>query len=99
MFANLSSETLTRRMHLKPLLEQMCRQNYNWGFPACLVGWKDSSDKLRFPEELQDFCKKIEITAIDIPEWLDTRRERLQLENGQWQLEQCSIKETIRWEL
>lgn len=39
IFADLSSETLTRR---KPLLEQIRRKyiKYNWGFPACLEGRK-----------------------------------------------------------
>lgn len=77
IFANLSHETMRRR-HLKPLLEQMRKHNiqYNWGFLACLVGWKEGrSAKLRVPEELQEFCKKFELPAPDISGWSNIRNE------------------------
>lgn len=52
IFAYLSQETLRRKRVLKSLLELMQNHDiwYNWGFPACLVGWKDGRmAKLRFP--------------------------------------------------
>lgn len=46
VFADLAKDTLVRRCHLKPLLDQMRKQNikYTWGFPACLLGSKDGGD-------------------------------------------------------
>lgn len=57
---------------------------YNWGFPAFLVGRKDGrSARLRFPEELQDFCKILELPVPDNPGWSVMRKERSQLEEDQ----------------
>lgn len=69
IFADLSQETLNRKRQLKPLLEQLQNQDvrYNWGFPACPIGRKDGRmAKLKYPEEMQDFCKSLEIPTPDI---------------------------------
>lgn len=66
VFVDLAKDTLVRRRHLKPLLEQMIKQNvkYSWGFLACLLGSKDGrSARLRFPEELGEFCGKLGLQA------------------------------------
>lgn len=79
IFADLSQETLRRRRLLKSLLELMQNHDirYNWGFPSCLVGCKDGHmAKLRFQEELRDFCKKLEIVVSDIPGWTGVRIEK-----------------------
>lgn len=71
IFADLSQQALRRKM-LKPLLAVMQNHEirYNWGFPACLVGRRDRClVKLRFPEEIQDFCKNMEIPIPEIPGW------------------------------
>lgn len=78
VFADLAPETLARRRMLEPLLDQMRIQNikYNWGFPACLIGSKDGrSARLRFPDELGDFCKKLEIQEPSLPEWCNEWKE------------------------
>ena len=72
IFSDLSAETLARRRALKPLLKQMIDLNirYTWGHPACLIGTKDGrSATLRFPEELEEFCKKLDIQMPDLPGW------------------------------
>lgn len=72
VYADLSQETLNRRRLLKPLLEVMKNHGitYNWGFPACLIGRKEGrTATLRFPEDLQEFCRKLEIPNPEIPGW------------------------------
>lgn len=57
---------------MKPLLEQMLIKNirYSWGFPACLIGYKDGrSARLRFPEELKNVCERLDLQAPDLPGW------------------------------
>ena len=74
VFSDLSKETLARRRHLKPLLELMRAQNvrYQWGFPACLIGIKGGKTaRLRHPEELNEFCSKMDLTTPELPEWVD----------------------------
>lgn len=74
VFADLAKDTLARRRHLKPLLDQMVKQNikYTWGFPACLFGSKDGrTARLRFPEELGDFCEKLGIQAPPLLDWFN----------------------------
>lgn len=87
IFTDLAPETLGRRRLLKPLLEQMRIKNikYSWGFPACLIGQKDGrSTRLRFPEDLQEFCNKLDLQAPVIPGW--TEEEILtQTEDELWQ--------------
>lgn len=57
---------------------------YNWGFSACPVGQKyGCSVKLRFPEEIQDFCKNMEIPIPEIPGWTAARKERITQEEEQ----------------
>lgn len=61
VFADLAPETLARRRLLKPLLERMRTQNvkYSWGFTTCLLCFKEGrTARLRFHEELGDFCKR-----------------------------------------
>ena len=74
IFTDLAWETLARRRHLKPLLEQM-RQlniNYQWGFPACLIGYKDGvSAKIIFPEDLPAFCRKFDMPVMELPGWVE----------------------------
>ena len=72
IFTDVAPETLARRWLLKPLLKQMIDMNikYNWGFPACLIGTKEGrSTTLRFPEGLDDFCRKLDIPVPDLPGW------------------------------
>ena len=74
IFSDLSKETLARRRQLKPLLELMRAQNikYQWGFPACLIGIKGGKmARLRFPEELNDFCSKMQLEPPDLSTWVD----------------------------
>lgn len=74
IFTDLAPETLSRRRLLKPLLEQMRAQNikYNWEIPACLIGQKDGrSRRLRFPEELQEFCNQLDLQVEAIPGWTE----------------------------
>lgn len=76
LFADLAKDTLARRRLLKPLLEQMTIQNikYTWGFPACLLGSKDGrTARLRFPGELEEFCRKL---GIQVPATMDWSNER-----------------------
>ena len=64
IYQDLSQETLRRRRSFRPLLRVMQEQGiqYNWGFPACLIGRKNGvTARLRFIEEIPEFCKKIEI--------------------------------------
>lgn len=45
---------------------------YSWGFPACLLGSKDGkSARLRFPDELGNFCKKLDMQEPQLPEWFN----------------------------
>lgn len=70
VFTDLAPETLARGRLLRPLLEQMQIKNikYSWGFPACLIGQKDGrSIRLRFPEDVQEFCNKLDLQVPGIP--------------------------------
>lgn len=83
VFADLSSETLSRRRQLKPLLEHLRQANikYSWGFPAALIVHRDGKTvRLKFPEEVQDFCTELQIPTISIPKRSE-REERL-IEEG-----------------
>lgn len=72
IFPDLSAETLARRRTLKPLLAHLKANDvqYSWGFPACLIGHKEGrSATLRFPEETQKFCQRLEVPLVEIPGW------------------------------
>lgn len=72
VYPDLARDTLTRRRHLKPLLDLLKEQNikYTWGFPACLIGSREGKTaKLRFPGDLEKFCGKLEIQAPPLPDW------------------------------
>lgn len=90
IFPGLASETLVRRRVLRPLLEQMKTHNiqYSWGFPACLIGRKDGrSTVLRFPEETERFCKKMDMPISEIPGWWETQKKTTKInEQQQWHL-------------
>lgn len=69
IFSDLSAGTLARRRQLRSLLEQLRRANikYSWGFPTSLLVTREGrSLRLRFPEEIEDFCEKLGIPAPDI---------------------------------
>lgn len=89
VFADVSQETLARKRILKPLVEQLKQHNvqYFWGYLACLGERKEGRIvKLRFPEELQEFCEKWKLPMMDIPGWKDTGKgEREAEEENQWQ--------------
>lgn len=77
IFHDLSQETF--RSTLKPLLKVLQEQEiqYNWGFPACLIGMRNGRTvKLRFIEETTDFCNKLEIPIPD-----NTRKTTLRQED------------------
>lgn len=64
IFADLSAGTLARRSQLKPLLDQLKRSNlkYSWGFPTSLLVTKEGRTfKMRYPEEMRDFCGNLGI--------------------------------------
>ena len=74
IFTDLAWETLARRRHLKQLLVQMrsLEIEYQWGFPACLIGKKDGiSARLIFPEGLEAFCHKLGIPVLELPELIE----------------------------
>lgn len=76
IFQDLSQETLRRRRALKPLLPILCEHQvqYNWSFPACLIGIKNGcTATLRFIEDTVDFCRK-----LDIPISKDCTENRLE---------------------
>lgn len=87
LFTDLAPETLARWRLFKPLLEQILIKNikYSWGFLVSLIGQKDRrSTKLRSPEDLQEFCNKLDLQAKVIPGW--TEEEILtQKKEEQWQ--------------
>lgn len=69
IFSDLSAGTLARRRQLKPLLEQPRAPNikYSWGFPAALLVMKEGRTvRLKFPEDLQDFCRDLDIPVPNI---------------------------------
>lgn len=74
IFCDLASETLTCRRVNKPtstLLERFYT-NIQWGFLAYLIRRHDSrSAILRFPEDIQDFCAKMDISSPALPGWMD----------------------------
>lgn len=72
IYPDLATETQSRKRVLKPLLAQLKARDvqYSWGFPACLIGRKDGrSATLRFPEETQKFCRRLDIPLLEIPGW------------------------------
>lgn len=72
VYQDLATETRTRKRVLRPLLAQLKARDvqYSWGFPACLIGRKDGrSATLRFPEETQNFCRRLDIPLVEIPGW------------------------------
>lgn len=89
IFQDLSQDTLRRRRTLKPLLKTLQDNGlqYNWGFPACLnVKRNGRTIRLRFPEEIPEFCKKLEIPLPKNPEETTKRTDRQTGEETQWQL-------------
>lgn len=72
IFTDLSQETLARRRALKPLITQLQGKNisYRWGFPACLIATNQgTSATLRFPEDLNDFCSKLDMPLVNLENW------------------------------
>lgn len=66
---DLSQKTLSRRRALKPLINQLQAKNisYRWGLAACLVAKNQGiSATLRFPEDLKDFCSKLDLPYINL---------------------------------
>lgn len=87
IFADLAPETLARRRLLKQLLEQMRTKNikYGWGFPACLIGYKEGvSVILRYSEELREFCNRLELQMPDLPGWIEEITEKPKIGTGHW---------------
>lgn len=70
IFQDLTVATLNRRRIQKPLLATLKSHGvqYSWGFPACLIGRKEGRKAvLRFPEDTQKFCERLEIPLVEIP--------------------------------
>lgn len=89
IFQDLSQETLRRRRTLQLLLKILQEQEiqYNWGFPACLIARRNRHiARLRFTEEIPDFCKKLEIPTPENTRDLTTRQEIMTQDKVQWQL-------------
>lgn len=87
IFTDLSQETLTRRRALKPLVNQLQAKNisYRWGFPACLVAKNQGvSATLQFPEDLKEFCSKLDLPCINIENWEKRTHEWGKLSDRQW---------------
>lgn len=89
IFQDLSQETLKRRRTLRPLLSilQEWEIQYNWGFPACLIAKKNGrSARLRFIEEIPDFCNKLEIPLPDMGRNVNRQEQTVLRDDLQWQL-------------
>lgn len=72
IFTDLSQETLACRRALKPLIAQLQGKNisYRWGFPACLLAKSQGiSATLQFPEDLKDFCSKLDMPLVNLENW------------------------------
>ena len=72
LFSDLSAETLARKRALKPLTSHLQSKDipYRWGFPACLsVKNMGISAVIRFPEDVKEFCKKLNIQPMQIDNW------------------------------
>lgn len=70
IFSDWSAGTLAWRRQLKPLLEQLRKANikYSWGFPVSLLVQKEGRTvRLKFLEDLQDFCKNLDIPVPNVP--------------------------------
>lgn len=70
IFSDLSARTLARRRHLRPLLDVLRGANlkYSWGYPLALVVTKEGrSWRLNQLEDLQDFCRNLNIEVPLIP--------------------------------
>lgn len=62
----------------------MRANNVKWGFLACLIERKDGrSARLKFPEELEEFGKKLDLNIPDISGWSEIQKEEISLEDQQ----------------
>lgn len=72
LFPDLSWITLQQRRSLQPLLTLLREHDfhYHWGFPFSLTAKKDGrSTTLRYPEDLQSFCRELDIPVPPTPGW------------------------------
>lgn len=72
LFLDLSWITLQQRRSLQPLLTLLRDHDlrYHWGFPFSLTAKKDGwSTTLRYPEDLQSFCRDLNIPVPPTPGW------------------------------
>ncbi|XP_018409373.1 PREDICTED: dynein heavy chain 3, axonemal-like [Nanorana parkeri] len=68
-YVDLALETLARRRALKPLTQALISRQitYRWGFPACLIAtYEGRTATLRHPEDLVEFCEKMDITPPEL---------------------------------
>lgn len=72
IFQDLSAITLKNRRDLRPLLEVLRTKgiHYRWKFPFSLLATHQGrSALLRVPEELEAFCKHLDLPYIHLPDW------------------------------
>ena len=72
LFPDLSWITLQQRRSLQPLLTLLRERDfrYHWGFPFSLTAKRDGrSTTLRYPEDLQSFCKDLDIPVPPTSGW------------------------------
>lgn len=73
LYQDLSPVTLQQRRALRPLLTVLRDKNipYRWRFPFGLSATRSGRTALlREPDELEDFCKSLDIPVVELPEWL-----------------------------
>lgn len=87
-FPDLVKETLDCHRAPRPLIDNLCNNaiNYRWGFPACLIANKDSRiTTLHFPEDLEKFSLKPNITPLELPGWQKDTPALVPSPGTQWQ--------------
>lgn len=73
-FPDISRMTLRMRSQIRPLLEAIrtTGATYRWGHPFHLIVLKgNNSFTLRWPDQLPDLFRFLEIPGFSIPNWLD----------------------------
>lgn len=72
IYQDLSAITLRHRKDLRPLLDVLKTKGirYRWKFPFGLSAtYQNRSALLRVPEDLDDFCRALDIPYTLVPNW------------------------------
>ena len=72
LYPYLSWITLQKRRLLQPLLRTLQDRDivYRWGFPFSLSAThQGTSATLRYPEDLDAFCRTLDIPVPQLPDW------------------------------